>query len=342
MGIKNLDLVFDVETTGLPPPNMSKFDGDGGDGIRCRKRCREYEDLARPFRSAEKYPVAYKNVAADIDRLPYITQISWALLDAKNHNIIESYNEYIRLPVGVTVPAIVTSITGITDSTCATLGVDIVDAMTAFAKAFFRCSTVVAHNIAFDRLMICTEVERNRARLTAAVPYIRCMFHPRYDATLGVHQFDTMFRTMKICQIYRETKTGAKMLKPPKLVELYWILFHETPDNLHNSMVDVLVCARCFLKVRYHWDVPDAQFLEWMDKAITDTTTTTMITTTTKQNKNYSDCNDDSPNRSSAVLVNREYVPAAGAAATAQYTAAAIHTSEPLPPIHTISAGYAT
>ena len=327
MGTGTLDLVFDVETTGLPPSNMSNLDENAN------KRCREYEDLARPFRDGEKYSVTYKNVAADLDRLPHITQISWALIDAKNHDIIESYNEYIRLPVGVTVPAIVTSITGITESMCNTIGVDIVDAMTAFARAFFRCSTVVAHNIEFDRLMICAEVERNRARLTAAVPYIRCMFHPRYDATLGVHQFDTMFRTMNICQIYRDSKNGAKVLKPPKLVELYKILFHETPDNLHNSMVDVLVCARCFLKVRYHWDVPDAQFLGWMNFT---------MAATPKQNKNYSDFNDDSQSRSGTLLVDREYVPAACAAATAEYPAPEIHAGEPLPSIHTVSAGYAT
>jgi hypothetical protein len=92
MGIKNLDLVFDVETTGLPPPNMSKFDGEseseGISGGTKKRKSREYEELARPFRSAEKYPVAYKNVADDLDRLPYITQISWALIDAKKHNII--------------------------------------------------------------------------------------------------------------------------------------------------------------------------------------------------------------------------------------------------------------
>jgi hypothetical protein len=159
------------------------------------------------------------------------------------------------------------------------------------------------------------------------------MFHPRYDATLGVHQFDTMFRTMKICQIYRETKTGAKtkMLKPPKLVELYQILFHETPANLHNSMVDVLVCARCFLKVRYHWDVPDEQFRGWI-------TTTTTTETTTLQNKNYSDCNGDSR----SVLDDSEHVPATCSATTSQYSASAIHAGEPLSTIHAVPTGYAT
>jgi len=124
------------------------------------------------------------------------------------------------------------------------------------------------------------------------------------------------------------------MIKPPKLIELYRILFHETPDNLHNSMVDVLVCARCFLKVRYHWDVPDAQFVAWM----------TMVTAseTLKQKKNYSDCNDYSPNRSSTVHVDREYVSAAVATATAEYSAPTIHPCEPLSTIHGIPAEYAT
>ena len=36
--------------------------------------------------------------------------------------------------------------------------------------------------------------------------------------------------------------------KFPTLLEFHRFLFGTEPANLHNSMVDVLVCLRCFLK----------------------------------------------------------------------------------------------
>jgi hypothetical protein len=45
-----------------------------------------------------------------------------------------------------------------------------------------------------------------------------------------------------------------KYKKWPKLVELYFALFDENPDGLHNSMMDVLVCLRCYLKMRHNFD----------------------------------------------------------------------------------------
>jgi hypothetical protein len=45
--------------------------------------------------------------------------------------------------------------------------------------------------------------------------------------------------------------------KWPKLVELYSTLFvNEVLENAHNSMVDVLGCLRCYLKMRHHLDLP--------------------------------------------------------------------------------------
>ena len=43
--------------------------------------------------------------------------------------------------------------------------------------------------------------------------------------------------------------------KFPKLIELYKKLFNEVPNNLHNSLNDVLVCFRCYFKMRYNLDI---------------------------------------------------------------------------------------
>ena len=35
----------------------------------------------------------------------------------------------------------------------------------------------------------------------------------------------------------------------------YEKLFNEVPNNLHNSLNDVLVCFRCYYKMRYNLDI---------------------------------------------------------------------------------------
>ena len=49
--------------------------------------------------------------------------------------------------------------------------------------------------------------------------------------------------------------------KFPRLNELYSTLFDSAlPIDLHNSIVDVLVCLRCFLKVRSLPEMTDTEF----------------------------------------------------------------------------------
>jgi DNA polymerase III epsilon subunit-like protein len=51
------------------------------------------------------------------------------------------------------------------------------------------------------------------------------------------------------------TKYGREYLKYPKLAELHYELFNKTPNHLHNAFNDVLICLKCFLKLRYDLDV---------------------------------------------------------------------------------------
>ena len=48
--------------------------------------------------------------------------------------------------------------------------------------------------------------------------------------------------------------TGKTYKKYPKLVELHNHLFNSVPENLHNSLIDVYVCFRCFYKLVYEND----------------------------------------------------------------------------------------
>ena len=58
-----------------------------------------------------------------------------------------------------------------------------------------------------------------------------------------------------ICNIkYIHPMSGKIYKKYPKLVELHNHLFNSVPENLHNSLIDVYVCFRCFYKMVYDFD----------------------------------------------------------------------------------------
>ena len=65
--------------------------------------------------------------------------------------------------------------------------------------------------------------------------------------------------TKDITKIERESKyqPGTTYLKPPKLFELHKHYFHSVPQNLHNSLVDVFVCFRCFYVMIFNKDLFD-------------------------------------------------------------------------------------
>ena len=76
---------------------------------------------------------------------------------------------------------------------------------------------------------------------------------PLVDASLNPMLTEVVFVT--------EQKTSRK--KFPKLNELYSKLFDTPlPMDMHNSIVDVLVCLRCFLKVRSAKEMSEEEFLE--------------------------------------------------------------------------------
>ena len=62
------------------------------------------------------------------------------------------------------------------------------------------------------------------------------------------------YRGEKYCTM---KKTKHMFRRWPKLVDLHKKLFHQTPSDLHNSLIDVYVCFRCFCKVYYDVDILD-------------------------------------------------------------------------------------
>ena len=212
-------LVFDVETTGLLP----------------KKPRRKTDDKA----CENEIP---------IESYPYIIQLSFVLYDLIESTPVITYDSYIKIPDHVELSQHVSELTGITKEMCNEKGRDISDVLDKFYEAYMLAEVIVAHNIDFDEQMILIELQRNRKEIIEKLPYCFTIFSKIYEKMKGVQRYCTMKNGTEICAIVVESKTTKKW---PRLVELYKKLFDEVPVGLHNSMVDVNACLRCYLKMRH-------------------------------------------------------------------------------------------
>jgi len=185
----------------------------------------------------------------DLRTYPYITQLSFVIYDLLEKKISMSFNTYIQIPEDVTISQEVFAITGITSEMCA-MGMNMVNALNIFYDAYLKCDVVVAHNLSFDSRMIRIECRRHWKELRYYVKMTR-MFH--YSEKNRANMYCTMMKSMSLCNL----------TKWPRLAELYSLLFHENIGDslpLHNSLADILVCLRCYLKVHKEIDISNQEF----------------------------------------------------------------------------------
>ena len=187
-------------------------------------------------------PKKWKARIDDKDNWPYIVQFSWILYNVEK-NIIISCNDYIvQLPDGMEVPVESTNIHGITTETMREKGIECSKVIEYFSKDLSKAQMLIAHNLKFDKTMVRVESYRNR---------INNIFKDKMFI-----EYCTMLYGKDLCQLKRYNKYSKRYeVKYPKLVELHEHLFHETPENLHNSLIDVIVCFRCFYKMQFNSDV---------------------------------------------------------------------------------------
>ncbi len=219
-------LVFDVETTGLIPT-----------GEKVRK------DI--PY----------------INQMPFILQLSFIQYDILESNIIKKYDSYINIHPLIQIEPFITELTGITREKCDS-GVSIIEGLTEFYKAYMESDCVIAHNIKFDSTIILYEIERHFHSLVQQCPHILSLFDIRFNRVMDIFNCCTMKTSIDVCNIMvsRKTNPEKKYKKYPQLKELYYTLFQKEPENLHNSIVDVLYTLRCFLRMRIHHEIHDEKF----------------------------------------------------------------------------------
>ena len=172
-------------------------------------------------------PLQYKDLALH----PYITQLSAVLYDVDNQKVKKVFNTYIKIPKHVEIPEIVQQLTGITKEKC-NGGMEIGEALDKFYQMYLKCDTIAAHNMWFDSKMIRVECMRNR------FPNLINVF---FENVSTKPISCTMMKGMEFCGLNRFVKLSV----------LYELLFKEDANQfeLHNSLVDTMVCLRCYLKI---------------------------------------------------------------------------------------------
>lgn len=181
---------------------------------------------------------------------PHIVQISGILIDTKEHKIANQFDLIINIPDHVPLPDECVDIHGITREICASKGVNIKDALITFIECLEHAHVIVGHNLQFDKTLIQVELHRNG-------------YHNVFNEKPKI-EYCTMKYGDKITNLTMTSKfSGKPIKKSPKLIELYDCLFGEKPSGLHNSLIDVFACARCYMKMTMKQDL-----FEWNDDAI--------------------------------------------------------------------------
>jgi DNA polymerase III epsilon subunit-like protein len=232
-------LIFDVETTGLIP---------------------------------KKDPVT--KAPPPIETCPYIIQLGFAVYDISLKAVVRQFSSCINIPQTVVIEPFIIELTRVTREKC-DAGMLIEDALTEFYNEYRRCDCIVAHNIDFDSEMISLEFHRLNQSILTRCPLYLCLFNETYNRHNNIEMFCTMRSGKNLCNIIVQPPAkldslGQEILpKPykkfPRLEELYFALYQEMPEDLHDALVDSLVCLRCFIKMYLRTDVSSATFRGWLN-----------------------------------------------------------------------------
>lgn len=189
-------------------------------------------------------PTKFPRIASSLTKFPHIVQLSYLIYDTDTHKVVHEQDDIIMLPLDVEMPEQSMAVHGISKQLCTNRGIHIESALEIFALYVKQCNCIVAHNIDFDMTMI--EVECMRTNTP-------------YPFTNEKIYYCTMNKTKDLCNIVRKYRNVGpngqprmeSYIKKPTLNELHVYLFKRSPKGLHDSMIDVRVCFRCFLKVVY-------------------------------------------------------------------------------------------
>ena len=192
-------------------------------------------------------PLKKRGLITDDANWPYIVQLAWVQIDNETGKIVQSKNYIIKLPPTVVIPEEAIAVHRITNAKMRKEGISAKLVFKKFMTAVKESKYVVAHNISFDVMVLRAELYRHK------------MFK-------NINIFDkgpcikicTMKYGIGICKIKIINKyTGKEDFKWPSLKELHQKLFQQElqEEKLHDAFADVMVCLRCYWKMKYGEDL---------------------------------------------------------------------------------------
>ena len=190
-------------------------------------------------------PEGYNISIHETNKWPYMLQLSCILYDVDANNLIKQEDWIIKIDDDIDISEECTAINGITRLQCKRTGVSIKHVLEKFNKLIIKADLTLAHNWQFDQNIIMVECLRNN---------IFC----NLSYTAGENRrpkYCSMKSGQPLCKIEKLSRAGKKYFKYPTLSELHEHLFNTTPNNTHDAMVDILICLRCFCKMKYDFDI---------------------------------------------------------------------------------------
>jgi len=185
---------------------------------------------------------------------PHIVQFSYIIFDTDLNKIVKIKDCIIKVPDDVVITEDNSKIHGITNEISMTKGVSLKPILEEFFEDLSAADHIVGHNVSFDINMIKVELNRfilDTLDVNEVVNLHECLTVLKTSNNI----YCTMQESIELCNIEMKDKFGRTYKKFPKLVELYQKMFNVTPKNLHNSLNDVIVCLRCFIKLKYYIDI---------------------------------------------------------------------------------------
>lgn len=188
---------------------------------------------------------------------PHIVQLSYVIYDIDKNILVDVHDSIVKVKDGITISEESSKIHGITNIISNMSGIEI---ELIFAELFYnlkRVDLIVGHNVSFDINIVMVELLRLIYSGNNKIPESELISYKHYlhFITNAKNVCCTMKMAKDICQIKAISKMGNEYNKFPKLIETHQHLFTEVPNNLHNSLNDILVTLRCFCKIAYGIDL---------------------------------------------------------------------------------------
>lgn len=203
---------------------------------------------------------------------PHILQISYIFLNSKGlgiGRIIEkSVDRIIRISKETEVSEESITIHGITRERSEKEGKEIREVLKEWRDKIKKMEVklLVGHNIEYDLRVL--DLESRRCGWSGLFGNEGLLGIPRGEEGIGI--YCTAKESVGVCNLRRTSNTGREYLKYGKLIEVYNQLFgekdmerglemREYEKYLHDSQMDILICARIYIRLSYGVDM----YNEW-------------------------------------------------------------------------------